>query len=340
MFKKRRFLFLLVILAAILFLSSLSVLSEEIVLVDVIGREVVLEKPATKVVGTHNPTLNAAVVLGGGRKYIAGFGNKEMSRGLYEAVIDDYDGLVQIGKGGNINFETVLATGADLAIIPERFKDQVEQFEKVGMKVIVALPNEESFDTIRQSLTLLGKALGATDRANLILSYLDNRIENAQKISSTVTEKKKVLFLGGSSALSVAPAAMIQTQLIDIAGGENAVSGIEGTGDFVEVNIEQIINWNPDVIWYPAYASYSAEDLLNNPSWSSIKAIQNKEIYAFPSKIEPWDQPTAALALGIAWATHNLHPDLYTIDEIMKDVDEFYNLVYGITFSAERLGIK
>ena len=99
MFKKRRFLFLLVILAAILFLSSLSVLSEEIVLVDVIGREVVLEKPATKVVGTHNPTLNAAVVLGGGRKYIAGFGNKEMSRGLYEAVIDDYDGLVQIGKG-------------------------------------------------------------------------------------------------------------------------------------------------------------------------------------------------------------------------------------------------
>ncbi|MFZ2331234.1 MAG: ABC transporter substrate-binding protein [Atribacterota bacterium] len=340
MFKKRRFLFLLVILAAILFLSSLSVLSEEIVLVDVIGREVVLEKPATKIVGTHNPTLNAAVVLGGGRKYIAGFGNKEMSRGLYEAVIDDYDGLVQIGKGGNINFETVLATGADLAIIPERFKDQVEQFEKVGMKVIVALPNEESFDTIRQSLTLLGKALGATDRANLILSYLDNRIENAQKISSTVTEKKKVLFLGGSSALSVAPAAMIQTQLIDIAGGENAVSGIEGTGDFVEVNIEQIINWNPDVIWYPAYASYSAEDLLNNPSWSSIKAIQNKEIYAFPSKIEPWDQPTAALALGIAWATHNLHPDLYTIDEIMKDVDEFYNLVYGITFSAERLGIK
>ncbi|HNR65027.1 MAG TPA: ABC transporter substrate-binding protein [Atribacterota bacterium] len=340
MFKKRRFLFLLVILAAILFLSSLSVLSEEIVLVDVIGREVVLEEPAIKVVGTHNPTLNAAVVLGGGRKYIAGFGNKEMSRGLYEAVIDDYDGLVQIGKGGNINFETVLATGADLAIIPERFKDQVEQFEKVGMKVIVALPNEESFDTIRQSLTLLGKALGATDRANLILSYLDDRIENAQKISSTVTEKKKVLFLGGSSALSVAPAAMIQTQLIDIAGGENAVSGIEGTGDFVEVNIEQIINWNPDVIWYPAYASYSAEDLLNNPSWSSIKAIQNKEIYAFPSKIEPWDQPTAALALGIAWATHNLHPDLYTIDEVMKDVDEFYNLVYGITFSAERLGIK
>ncbi len=340
MFKRNKIFGLLIVLIAMTVLSSLPALCEEITLVDVIGREVVLTEAAKKVVGTHNPTLNAAVVLGGGEKYIAGFGNKEMSRGLYEAVMDDFDGLVQIGKGGNINFEAVLATGADLAIIPERFKDQVEQFEKVGMKVIVALPNEESFDTIRQSLTLLGKALGATDRAEKILGYLDERIENAQKISASVTEKKKVLFLGGSSALSVAPAAMIQTQLIDIAGGLNAVSGVEGTGDFVEVNIEQIINWNPDVIWYPAYASYSADDLLNNPSWNSIKAIQNKEIYAFPSKIEPWDQPTAALALGIAWATHNLHPDLYTIEEIIKDVDEFYNLVYGITFDAEKLGIK
>ncbi|MCC7574987.1 hypothetical protein KO361_05325, partial [Candidatus Woesearchaeota archaeon] len=33
-----------------------------IVITDVIGREVTLEKPATKLVGTHNPTLNAAVV--------------------------------------------------------------------------------------------------------------------------------------------------------------------------------------------------------------------------------------------------------------------------------------
>ncbi len=340
MFKKIKCLNLFFVLIAIILLSNLSVLGEEIVLVDVIGREVILTEAATKVVGTHNPTLNAAVVLGGGEKYIAGFGNKEMSRGLYDAVMDDFDGLVQIGKGGNINFETVLATGADLAIIPERFKDQVEQFEKVGMKVIVALPNEESFDTIRQSLTLLGKALGASDRASQILGYLDDRIENAKQISSSVTAKKRVLFLGGSSALSVAPAAMIQTQLIEVAGGINAVSGIEGTGDFIEVNIEQIINWNPDVIWYPAYASYTAEDLINDPSWSSIKAVRDKEIYAFPSKIEPWDQPTAALALGIAWATHNLHPDLYTIEEIMKDVDQFYNLVYGITFSVEQLDIK
>ncbi len=311
-----------------------------IVLKDVLGREVVLEQAARKVVGTHNPTLNAAVVLGGGERFMGGFGNKEMSRTLYEAVMKDYDNLPQIGKGGSINFETVLETGADLAILPERFKDQVALFEEVNMKVIVALPSEESFDTVTASLELLGEALGVPERAEAINGFFNEKIAKAREITSQVEDKKSVLFLGGSSALSVAPKAMIQTQLIEVAGGINAVSGVDVSGDFADVNIEQIIEWNPDVIWYPAYAGYTAEDLYNDPSWGSISAIQNKEVYAFPSLLEPWDQPTAALSLGIAWATHNLHPDLYTKADILKDADEYYNLVYGKTFSKEVLGIE
>ena len=62
--------------------------AEPIVIVDVVGREVTLAMPATKLTGTHNPTLNAAVVLGGGGKYLVGFGSKSMSRALYEQVIE------------------------------------------------------------------------------------------------------------------------------------------------------------------------------------------------------------------------------------------------------------
>ena len=37
---------------------------EKITVTDVTGRELTFDKPATKVVGTHNPSLNAVVVLG------------------------------------------------------------------------------------------------------------------------------------------------------------------------------------------------------------------------------------------------------------------------------------
>ena len=311
-----------------------------IVIVDVIGREVTLEQPATKLTGTHNPTLNAAVVLGGGGKYLAGFGSKSMGRALYEQVIEGFDVLPEVGKGSNINIESVIATGADLVILPERHQDLVPQFEAANIPVLVILDSTENFETVKQTMKLLGMALGENEKAEKISSFLDSQLKNAQNLLKDVTEKPSVLFLGGSSALSVAPGSMIQTTLIEAGGGVNAVSGVEGLGGFVDVSIEQIIAWNPDVIWFPQYADFTADDLLNDPAWSSISAIQNKRVYEFPSKLEPWDQPTAALALGVDWALYNLHPDLYSFESLMKNVDEFYTIVYDKTFTAEQLGIE
>lgn len=243
--------------------------AKPIVIVDVIGREVTLEQPATKLTGTHNPTLNAAVVLGGGGKYLAGFGSKSMGRALYEQVIEGFDVLPEVGKGSNINIESVIATGADLVILPERHQDLVPQFEAANIPVLVILDSTENFETVKQTMKLLGMALGENEKAEKISSFLDSQLKNAQNLLKDVTEKPSVLFLGGSSALSVAPGSMIQTTLIEAGGGVNAVSGVEGVGGFVDVSIEQIITWNPDVIWFPQYADYTAEDLLNDPAWSN-----------------------------------------------------------------------
>ena len=212
-----------------------------VVIVDVIGREVTLEQPATKLTGTHNPTLNAAVVLGGGGKYLVGFGSKSMGRGLYEQVIEGFDALPEVGKGSNINIESVIATGADLVILPERHQDLVPQFEAANIPVLVILDSTENFETVKQTLKLLGMAIGENEKAEKINSFLDSQLENAQTVLKDVTEKPSVLFLGGSSALSVAPGSMIQTSLIEAGGGFNAVSGVEGVGGFVDVSIEQII---------------------------------------------------------------------------------------------------
>ena len=48
----------------------------------------------------------------------------------------------------------------------------------------------------------------------------------------------------------------------------------------------------------------------------------------------------AAVALGIDWALYILHPDLFNFETLMQNVDDFYTLVYGKTFTAEQLGIE
>ncbi len=315
--------------------------TDKIAITDVAGRVVTLDKPASKILGTHNPSLNTAIVLGGGDKYIAGFGNKKMADKLYDFVMKDYEGIVEIGKGKNVNFETVVTLGKNnVAILPERFKELAEQFENVGIQAVVALPNTESFDTIKKSLEIVGKVLGLDNRAKEINAFIDKNIAETKKAAEKVKERPRVLFLGGSSPFSVATTSMIQTDIIEMAGGANAVKGIEVKGDFAEVNIEQIIAWNPDIIWVPKYAAYTVDELLGDAKWGSIKAVKDKKVYVFPSEMEPWDYPTASAVLGLRWGLYSLHPDLYSLSDLMKNADEFYSMVYNVKFTAEQLGIK
>lgn len=314
--------------------------STEVTITDVVGNTITLEKPATKLVGTHNPTMNTAVILGGGGKYIAGFGNKKMASGLYSYVFPELEEVTQIGKGKEINFEECITQGADLAILPERFASQVDQFAEVGITAAVVLPNKESYETIVSSLEMVGALVGEDERAAEIIAFFEGKLSEAKEITATIEESPKALYLGGSSALSVANGVMLQSVMLETVGAQNVAKDVEGEGDFVEVSVEQIIEWNPEVIYVPVFASYTVDDVLNDPAWSEIDAVKEGRVYQFPSALEPWDYPTPSAAMGLTWLIQNLYPELYTMDEVVEDANEYYDLVYGQTFTAEELGLK
>lgn len=215
----------------------------------------------------------------------------------------------------------------------------VEEFNDVGIPAIVILSSTESFDTIRNAINLMGTVVGETDRAAALLGYFDSVINKVAERTAGVEEKPTVMFLGSSSMYSVATGAMIQSEIMDVAGAVNAVSGVDVLGEFADVSAEEMVGWNPDVIWVPAYADYTVEDVLNAPEFSSITAVQNGAVYSFPSALEPWDYPTVSACLGAAWAACNLHPELYTYEELTADVNGLYELVYGQTFTAEQMGL-
>jgi iron complex transport system substrate-binding protein len=310
---------------------------EMILLTDHLGRTIELSTPAQRVIGTHNPSMNMVVVLDGNGSRIVGFGNKDMAFGLYDLVAPEINRVTQIGKGKNINMETVMTVKPDIMVMPARFKAQISQFDEIGVPCIVL--DVEKFDSIKDALTLVGKAIGQNERARRLNAFFDEKIEKIGKIAEEAIEKPTVLMLSGSSKTAVSTDAMLQNLIIETAGGVNVTAGFQCDELWTDVNIEQIIAWNPEVIYIPVYASYTVDDILNDPKWASISAVQNRKVFQFPSKLEPWDYPVAASALGLCWTCHNLHPDLYSFDELVRDVDEFYQFVYGQTFSAERLGI-
>lgn len=77
------------IIIGIISLVIINSCTQQIQVKDAHGKTQSFDKPITRVVGSHNPTLNSVVAIGGGGKYLCGFGFKEKADGLYREVIDN-----------------------------------------------------------------------------------------------------------------------------------------------------------------------------------------------------------------------------------------------------------
>lgn len=187
-------------------------------------------------------------------------------------------------------------------------------------------------------VTLLGQVFEQEERANELLTYYNEKIDEVTKLTKDVADKPKVYLGAGSSYLSTCTSNMYQNDLIDMAGGINVSSSLED-GYWAEVSAEHIMSWNPDYIFAVNYAEYSIDDIKADSKLQTVNAVKNDNIYLFPSEIEPWDYPTPSSVLGILWLTHVLHEDLYTKEDYVKEAKEFYQRFFDIDVTEEQLGL-
>ena len=125
---------------------------------------------------------------------------------------------------------------------------------------------------------------------------------------------------------------MYQSDMISLAGGNNAACEIEDTY-WVEISYEQLLTWNPDYIILASDASYTTEDVINDPNLKDCKAVKNGNVYQIPDKAEAWDSPVPAGILGSLWLSNILHGDLVTDEYCSEKIDEFYETYYNFTYS-------
>lgn len=346
----KKFILAFVIAASALALSLLCACSaggnsgSQIVVKDVQGTEFKFNEPIKKVVSTHNPTLNAVVVIGNGTtKYLAGWGNRDKANGLYSQLLEDWNTITVIGGNGNaVNKETIIELKPDLALVPENLADMKDKdYEGTGVKTFVALPKKESFETITSSLQLIAKLFGEDERAQKVTDKFNEICNDVKTSLSSVTEaqKPKVMFMG-SKLYTAASADMIQTQILEGAAANNVAKDEFDSGFFATTDAETIVKLAPEVIFFPNYAKYTVQDLLNDEKLQSVPAIKNKKVYMFPCNLEPWDYPVCSACLGVAWAANTLHPDLYPKEKLIKVVNEYFQLIYNKTFPPEQLGIN
>lgn len=118
----------------------------------------------------------------------------------------------------------------------------------------------------------------------------------------------------------------------DMAGIRNVAADLEGT---VEVSMEKIYQWNPDMII--VFQNAPAKDILANSvqgqDWSLLNAWKNKAVYDVPRTTFSWITPCADSSLLPLWLISKAYPELMSDDEMRTEISDYYSRNYGISLT-------
>ena len=306
----------------------------QIVLTDQIGREVVLEESAERVVSVYYLSSSLLAALGAKDK-VVGIEMKADTRGLYKLAAPEFLELPAVGSGKGVNVEETAALEPDLVILPKKLSEQAEQFDALEIPCIVIDP--ETLDGFWEAVDLIAAATGTEEQAARLVQYQRDVMERVTTLCAE-TEGRPSVYIAGSDFLRTAGSGMYQNELIKMCGGVNAAAAFEDAS-WVDVSPEELVSWDPDRIYMVSYADYSRDEILNDERFRSLSAIRNEQtdFLVFPSSVEPWDYPTASMALGALWLGNQLHPEVVTEEEYVTEAQYFYREFFGIEVSAEEL---
>ncbi|HHV33968.1 MAG TPA: ABC transporter substrate-binding protein [Syntrophomonadaceae bacterium] len=304
---------------------------KKITVTDGLGREVVLDKAAEKVVSPYGIAVQMMFTLGA-QDSLAGVGSPMLKNPFFKAIKPDIVDLPVVGTPQEFNIEQCISLKPDLVLLPGRNKELVDNLEAKGINVFGVVA--EDMDELKNSVLELGKALGKEEQAQEFVKYYDDTMKMVNDKTAGIDDKDKptVYLVGPMGVLSTCSQDMYQNYLIELAGGKNAAAELKG--GWVDVSPEQVINWNPDIMVAVQYTTgVTIEDILKDKRWQGIDAVKNKEVFWFPSILNPWDYPSPEAALGIQWLAQKLHPEQFKDLDMVKEADDFYKKFYGKTFT-------
>ena len=241
------------------------------------------------------------------------------------------------GGKGELNLETLLNSGAEVVIdVGEPKETIVEDLdnlqEQTGIPFVHITATTESMG---DAYRMLGKLLNMEEEAEALAAYCERVYAKTVEIAESV-EKKNLLYITGDQGLNVIAKGSYHAEVIDLLSNNLAVvdsPSSKGTGN--EVDMEQIMLWNPDVILFAPGSIYSS--VAEMDEWKSIIAIQNGEYYEVPFGPYNWMgfPPSVQRYLGMMWMAQLLYPEAADYD-LYESVREYYDLFYHCELTQEQ----
>ena len=312
--------------------------SPTFVITDMAGREVEIPRNPQSLCYTWGGVGSFIFVLGAQDRLTAVNMPNDLLRFVYPAIED----VGTVGRG-RPDLEAIAALEPDIFFHRAADLETIESVQELGIPSVGVIA--ENHEDIVEFLSLLGVILGLEERAAEVIAIYSDTLERAMALVADIPEAdKKTAIVMGSELGRVAHAEMIQSMLIEAAGGINSAAvdpEVTFTGDaWTTVGVEKVFAWDPDYIFVTNNWNneYSVDDILSDRTWANLKSVREGNVIQVGSDMDSWEFPGVSIALGALWMVHTMYPERLSRAELETAVAEFYKALYDVDLTPEILG--
>ena len=308
------------------------------VFTDSCGREVTVPADIQKI-AVSGP-LAQMVVFAIAPDKMVGVANAwgESAKAYFDAKYLELPLLGQLyGGKGELNLETLLAAAPDVVIDVGEPKDSMaEDLDALQEQTGIPFVHIDAYlASMDDTYAMLGDLLAMPNEAQGLADYCRYAYDKVKAIADSV-EKVNLLYVTGEEGLNVIAKGSYHAEVIDMLCNNLAVvdePSSKGTGN--EVDMEQILNWNPDAAIFAPGSIYST--VADNENWQTIPAIRDGRYYEVPMGPYNWMgfPPSVQRILGMQWMAKVLYPDAAAYD-MYETTQTYFQLFYHCDLTAEQ----
>lgn len=254
-----RTLFLAFVLAAAA-LAGAPARADEIVVTDIAGREVRLDRPAGRILIDDGRYLVALALIHSDPVGLLSAWPKDVHRigpEYYRQFAEKFPAIETLkqsaSSAANFSVEQVLAAEPDLAIFSLQSQpsaDEIAQIERAGIPVAIIDFFNHPLENLEPGFRLLGAVTGRQEEAEAFIAFRRERMERVrERLAADAGPRPRVLLephAARTEECCPSPGKGNIGDYIALAGGDNigadVISGITGT-----LNLEYVIEADPEV---------------------------------------------------------------------------------------------
>lgn len=238
------------------------------------------------------------------------------------------------GGKGEMDLEALLSAAPDLVIDIGEPKDSIAAdltalTEQTGIPFVHV---DATVTTAPDAYRTLGKLLGREEKAEELATWCEKTYANITAMMEKVDadgNRVELLYCLGDKGVNVIAEGSFHAETINMMSQNLAV--IEdvfpgGLGN--EVDMEQILLWDPEVIIFAPDSCY--DTIATDPQWQSVSAVADGNYFKTPEGPYGWlsSPPAVQRYLGMLWLGELLYPE-YTEYDLQEEITAYYQLFYG-----------